>query len=149
MRYITIIIFVLFGFTSFAQNTVYDAELAEKLGGDDYGMKNFIFVILKTGPAEITNEDSLKTLFQGHFNNINALVESGKLIVAGPFGDNARSYRGMFILDVTTPEEAHALLQNDPTIAQGIFEVEMTPWYGSAALPTYLENHKKIEKKSP
>jgi hypothetical protein len=30
-------------------NTKYDKALAEKLGGDDYGMKSYFLVILKTG----------------------------------------------------------------------------------------------------
>lgn len=149
MRLLFLHLFLLLACSGIAQNTEYDPELAKKLGGDDHGMKNYIFVILKTGPANITDEDSLKTLFQGHFDNINKLAESGKLVVAGPFGNNQREYRGMFILDVASPEEANALLQDDPTVAQGIFEIEMTPWYGSAALPTYFENHKKIEKVAP
>ncbi len=30
----------------------FDAELAEQLGADEYGMKSYILVILKTGPNE-------------------------------------------------------------------------------------------------
>ena len=29
-------------------NDVYDAALAQKLGGDDYGMKKYVLVLLKT-----------------------------------------------------------------------------------------------------
>lgn len=132
-----------------AQNTEYDPELAKELGADDYGMKSYIFVILKTGPAEITNQDTLDMLFKGHFDNIGKMVEAGQMVVAGPYLENDRKYRGLFILDIPTMEEAEALMQNDPTIARGIFEVEMTPWYGSAALPKYLDFHKRIEKSSP
>lgn len=135
-----------------AQNTdtpkkpAYDAELAKKLGADDMGMKSYIFVILKTGPNKITNKDTLNALFAGHFANINKLADEGKLVVAGPMGNNANNYRGIFILDVKTFEEANALLENDPTIKQKIFDVELYKWYGSAALPVYLETHSKIEK---
>ena len=125
---------------------VYDAELAKKLGADDMGMKSYIFVILKTGPNKITNKDTLNTLFAGHFANINKLADEGKLVVAGPMGNNANNYRGIFILDVKTLEEANALLENDPTVKQKIFDVELYKWYGSAALPVYLETHSKIEK---
>jgi len=131
------------------ENPLYDADLARELGADDYGMKNYIFVILKTGDAEIDDPAAKKEMFKGHFANISKLAEQGKLIVAGPFGENDKAYRGIFILDVESKEEAKKLLNNDPTIANGIFDVELTPWYGSAALPTYLENHKKIEKLSP
>jgi uncharacterized protein YciI len=131
------------------ENPLYDADLAKELGADDYGMKNYIFVILKTGDAEIDDPAAKKEMFKGHFANISKLAEEGKLVVAGPYGENDREYRGLFILDVNSKEEAMELLNNDPTIANGIFEVELTPWYGSAALPTYLDNHKKIEKLSP
>ena len=36
-----------------------------------------------------------------------------------------------------------------PAIAAGIFDVELIPWYGSAAIPTYLDVHRLIEKQSP
>lgn len=126
---------------------VYDAELAKKLGADERGMKSYIFVILKTGPNKITNKDTLNTLFAGHFANINKLAKEGKLVVAGPMGNNDKSYRGIFILNVKTFEEANALLENDPTIKQKFFDVELYDWYGSAALPVYLETHSKIEKR--
>lgn len=35
-----------------ADKPKYDADLAKKLGADPYGMKNYVFVILKTGPAD-------------------------------------------------------------------------------------------------
>jgi uncharacterized protein YciI len=78
--------------------------------------------------------------------NINRLAADGKLIVAGPMGKNNNQYRGIFILNVTTFEEASELLHNDPTIREKILEAELYNWYGSAALPVYLEIHKKIEK---
>ncbi|MHC1690217.1 MAG: YciI family protein [Bacteroidales bacterium] len=128
---------------------VYDAELAKKLGADDMGMKSYIFVILKTGPNKISNKDTLNTLFAGHFANINNLAREGKLIVAGPMGNNDKNYRGIFILNVKTFDEAKVLLENDPTIKQKFFDVELYEWYGSAALPVYLETHSKIEKRQP
>jgi uncharacterized protein YciI len=132
-----------------AQNDKYDPLLAEELGADDYGMKMYSFVILKTGPAQVINQDSVALLMRGHLDNIGRLAEEGKLIVAGPFGPNDLNYRGLFILDASTTEEAEELLNTDPAIARGVFEVEIIPWYGSAALPTYLETHEKIEKVSP
>ncbi|MGB6037640.1 MAG: YciI family protein [Cryomorphaceae bacterium] len=132
-----------------AQIPKYDAELAEELGADDYGMKMYSFVILKTGPNQIQDKDSSAVLMRGHLDNISALAENGLLTVAGPFGSNELQYRGLFILNVATKEEAEELLSADPAIAAGIFETEIIPWYGSAALPTYLENHEKIETMKP
>ncbi len=129
-----------------SDNPLYDKALADSLGADAYGMKNYIFVILKTGPNKIEDKNLSDSLFKGHIANINRLADDGKLVVAGPFGKNDKTYRGLFILNVKTVAEAEALLQTDPTIQQKVFEVELIPWYGSAALPLYLDFHKKIEK---
>ena len=136
-------------FASFAQkdNPEYDAKLAESLGGDDYGMKSYILVILKTGKNTTTDKKITDSLFRGHMDNINRLAESGKLVVAGPLGKNDKTYRGIFILNAKTVEEANVMLQMDPAIKANVFETELFTWYGSAALPEYLKAHSKIEKK--
>ena len=126
----------------------YDVRLAKKLGADEYGMKSYVLVILKTGTNTTTDKQSLDSLFRGHMDNIQRLSAQGKLIIAGPMKKNPNNYRGIFILDVKTQDEAHQLLSTDPTIREKIFDVELYDWYGSAALPTYLPAHTKIEKKS-
>ena len=127
-------------------NPKYDKVLADSLGGDDYGMKMYILVILKTGPNTIADKTVLDSLFKGHMENIGHLAANGKLIVAGPLGKNDKTYRGIFILNVKTIEEANTLLETDPTIKNKVLAAELFNWYGSAALPTYLPNHRKIEK---
>ena len=82
-------------------------------------------------------------------DNINLLVEKGKLIVAGPLGKNDQTYRGIFILNVTTFDEAKSLLQNDTAIKEGLLDFDLFKWYGSAALPDYLESSDKIWKVKP
>ncbi|HTN45288.1 MAG TPA: YciI family protein [Flavipsychrobacter sp.] len=124
----------------------YDSSLAKSLGADDYGMKMYVFVLLKTGSKTIENKTVRDSLFSGHLANINRLADEGKLVVAGPFAKNELSYRGIFILNVKTEEEAKALLETDPAIKENLLHPEIVKWYGSAALPTYLETHKKIEK---
>lgn len=129
----------------------YDKALAEQLGGDDYGMKNYILVVLRTGPKDsvITNKETRADLFKGHMANIGRLAKEGKLVMAGPFGQNDKTYRGLFILNVKTKEEALSLLETDPTIREKIFEVDLFPWYGSAAISEHLKVHEKITKKKP
>ena len=127
-------------------NPNYDAELATRLGADDYGMKKFVFVILKTGSNESTDKVLKDSCFSGHMNNINRLVEEKQLIVAGPMVKNEKSYRGIFILDVPTIEEAEGLLQTDPAIKAKFLEPELFIWYGSAALSEYLEASDKVWK---
>ncbi|HET7711626.1 MAG TPA: YciI family protein [Thermoanaerobaculia bacterium] len=130
-----------------ADDRSFDPELAKKLGADERGMKMFVLCILKTGPkdAEIKG-DERKKIFSGHFANIGRLADEGKLVVAGPFGKNDKSFRGLYIFNVTTIEEAEKLVKLDPAVEAGVFVPDLTLWYGSAAMAVVNETHKKIEK---
>lgn len=130
------------------EKPVYDSILAKKLGADERGMKKYVFCILKTGPANITDKATKDSLFAGHMKNIGRMADEGKLAIAGPFMKNDRQYRGIYIFNVSTIKEAEELTMSDPAIKAGIFIVELTEWYGSAALMATPELHKKLEKKS-
>jgi len=132
-----------------SHNPIYNAALADSLGADDYGMKSYTLVILKTGSQSEPDTEKRNALFRGHMNNIGRLAEAGKLVVAGPLGKNELSYRGIFVLNTADLEEAKSLLLTDPAIAAGLLDFELMTWYGSAALPTYLETHRMIEKQRP
>ena len=127
--------------------TEYDAALAEKLGADEYGMRSYVYVLLKTGKANITDEKKRKEIFDGHFANMGRLAEEGLLVAAGPFEDPKKVKRGFYIFSVTTIEEAQKLVETDPGVQSGIFDYELTKLYSSAALVMINEIHKKIQKK--
>ena len=143
--------FTLLTFTAVAQteNPKYDRELAEQMGADAYGMKSFMLVLLRSGSNKTADQQVIDSCFAGHMKNIHRLVEEKKLVVAGPFGKNESSYRGIFILDVASLEEAKDMLQTDSAIREKLLEAEIYPWYGSAALPAYLETADKIWQKKP
>lgn len=130
-------------------NPKYDSLLARRLNSDDFGMKKYTLVLLKTGPYEEKDAKRRDSLFRGHMANIEKLVDEGRLSVAGPFMKNELTYRGLFILNTASLEEAKTWLQPDPTIAIGIFEPIFLTWYGSAALPEYLDEADKIWKSKP
>lgn len=131
------------------ENPNYDGSLANKLGADDYGMKSYIFVLLKTGQNKTTDKQLINESFKGHMENIDRLVKNGQLIVAGPFGKNDSNLRGLFILNnIATIEQAKAILQTDPAIENGLLEPLYYSWYGSAALAEYLPFSEKIWKKA-
>jgi uncharacterized protein YciI len=144
-----VIVFCMLSAGAVAQtdNPKYDKALAEKLGGDDYGMKPYVFAILKSGPYKPAEKAVSDSLFRGHIQNITRLANEGKLVIAGPLGKNDKEYRGIFIFNVKTIEEANALLQTDPAVKAKVFDTEVFQWYGSAALPEYLKYHEKVEKK--
>jgi len=117
------------------------------VGADDYGMKPYVMVILKTGTAEITDKAERDKVFAGHFSNMKKLAEAQKLVVAGPFSDAAPK-RGLFILNVNNIEAAEEIVKTDPAVAAGVFDYELSLLYSSAALMLVNENHKKLQKKA-
>lgn len=145
---LSLIIFILSGHFLLAQtpNPDYDSTLAQRLGADDYGMKSYVLAILKTGSNTTTDKAFIDSCFRGHMNNISRLVDEGKLIVAGPLGKNENTYRGIFIFNVPTIEEAEQLVLTDPAINSRLLDAELYSWYGSAALPEYLDAALKIGK---
>jgi len=131
-------------------NPNYDKTLAKKLSGDDYGMKNYFLVILKTGTNTTTDKELIDESFRGHMDNISRLVKEGKIVVAGPLRKNENNYRGIFILNnLKSLEEANELLRTDLAIKNQLLDYEIFTWYGSAALPEYLSISDKIWKSKP
>ncbi|MDZ4712677.1 MAG: YciI family protein [bacterium] len=115
---------------------------------DDYGMKHYVFAILKTGSNNISDKNVLDTIFAGHMNNINKLAENGSLVLAGPFGENDKNFRGIFVFNVSTVEQAQELVKTDPAVREKVLEVELYSWYGSATLLEIMKLHNKISKYS-
>jgi len=135
---------------SASTNPNYDKALADKLGSDSYGMKRYYLVILKTGANITSDKNIINSSFKGHMDNINKLVEEGKLIVAGPLGKNDKDYRGIFILNnLKDMDEAKELLESDLAVKNGLLDYDIFNWYGSAALPEYLPFSDKIWKQKP
>lgn len=126
----------------------FDAELAKELGADEYGMRNYVLVIITTGPNDATVTGAEREeIFREHFANMGRLAADGKLAVAGPFGENDKSFRGLFVFAVPTVEEARKLAETDPAVKAGVFVVEYLPWYGSAALMQVNGIHERIARK--
>jgi uncharacterized protein YciI len=125
----------------------FDADLAKAVGADEYGMRRYVLVVLKTGPSPLPAGKERDEMFKGHFANINRLASEGKLALAGPF-DGVNGWRGLFILAVTEIEEAKRLTETDPVVSKGEMVAEFHKYYGSAALMLVNEGHGKIAKKS-
>lgn len=97
-------------------------------------IKQFWLVVLKTGPQDkvITDSAQRAKIFAGHFSNMERLHKEGILKVAGPFGKNDFTWRGLFILDCATKEEAEKYVKTDPSIEAGVFITDIVPWYSEA-----------------
>jgi len=87
-------------------------------------------------------------MFAGHMANMDRLSKEGKLALAGPFGDDAGDWRGLFVFAVDSIDEAKALVATDPVIVKGEMVADYHKWYGSAATMLVAELHEKVAKKS-
>jgi uncharacterized protein YciI len=97
---------------------------------DSVTLKQYYFVMLKKGSRrnEITDTAVINKLQQGHMDNMKRMHRAGKLIVAGPFGDEG-DWRGIFIFDCATEDEVKQLLDTDPAISAGRLDYEVHPWW--------------------
>lgn len=129
-----------------AADTTYDEALGTRFGADDYGMRGFVLVILKTGPNKIPAGPERDEMFRGHFANMKRLASEGKLVLAGPL-DGVDGWRGLFVFAVGEIEEARVLASTDPVLKKGEMVAEFHKFYGSAALMGVREVHERLAKK--
>jgi len=121
--------FFLIGFTIFCQTSYCQEDsTAPKM---ENKIKQFWLVMIKTGPKdkEITDSTERSKIFAGHFSNMQRLHKEGILKIAGPFGKNDFSWRGLFIFDCKTKEDAENYVKTDPAVAAGVFIVDIVPWW--------------------
>lgn len=106
-------------------------------------MKEFFVGLIRRGPAwsaVLTPEGT--RLSQGHFDSIERLVQSGEMVLAGPFADGGE-LAGLFVYDVESLGRALELAASDPAVAAGRFEVEVKPWWGPATLADLMPIHRE------
>ena len=97
---------------------------------DTSDMTTVFLGLLKRGPRAAewdAKPDELAELQTAHLANNARLVESGQLILLGPFTDDG-FWRGVFVFDVDSLEEARALVATDPSVQAGRLAFELHPW---------------------
>jgi uncharacterized protein YciI len=85
---------------------------------------------LKKGPNRKEGDDNvpeIQELQKAHIANIERLAKLGKLVVAGPFGDDG-VLRGIFVFRVGSLAEAQELCATDPMIKIDRLVIELHPW---------------------
>ena len=93
-------------------------------------MNTLYFAFLKKGPNRKEGDGDtpqVQELQKAHIANIERLAELGKIVAAGPFGDDG-NLRGIFVFRVSSLAEAQELCANDPMIKIGRLAVELHPW---------------------
>ncbi|MEP7279355.1 MAG: YciI family protein [Bacteroidota bacterium] len=91
-------------------------------------LRQYFFVMLTRGESHDQDSAAEAAVQRAHLANINKLYYEGKLKLAGPFGDDG-NWRGIFIFDCASKEEAEALLKTDPAIVSGRLAYEIHPWW--------------------
>ena len=102
---------------------------AQKFSDEFPRLKQYYFVMLTKGPnSQEIDSLTLIKIQEGHMANIHKMADEGKLLIAGPFGDDG-NWRGIFIFDAASEDEVIALLKNDPAIQAGRLSYEIHPWW--------------------
>lgn len=109
--------------TLFAQSL-----LAQSDPNNMSNMREYYFVELIRIPDRPKLDSITTTKIQvAHLNNIDSLHTSGKLVLAGPFGDDKGG--GIFILKTKSLEEATEMCESDPAIKNGRLSYKVRPWW--------------------
>ena len=126
----TLLIVLGFGLAATGQTKKTTERHPKTFKMDSITLKQYYFVMLTKGKDrdKITDTAIINKLQAGHLANIKRLYDDGKILVAGPFGDDG-NWRGIFIFDCDTEEEVKALLATDPMIKTGRLDYELHPWW--------------------
>jgi uncharacterized protein YciI len=92
-------------------------------------LSTYYFGFLNKGPkwtAEQTPETG--KIQEGHMAHLNASGKSGKLVIAGPLGDNG-DIRGILVYKTATVDEARSIAEADPAVKAGQLVVELHRWF--------------------
>lgn len=121
-----ILISVFISIMSYAQD-----EFEMKEGDTTYIMKKYYLVMLLANPDKEQLDSALVAeIQQAHLDNINRLAKLGKIVMAGPMGDDG-NLRGIFIMNCDSLEEAESLCETDPAIKRKRLLYELHPWWAA------------------
>ncbi len=96
-----------------------------------FEMESFQLVLLRRGPAwtpEVT--PAAEALQKQHIGHLEAMHAAGKMLIAGPLGDQPDpTLRGVCLYRVGSVDEARALAEQDPAVKAGRLVVEAMSWW--------------------
>jgi uncharacterized protein YciI len=96
-----------------------------------FEMESYQLVLLVRAPTwQKLPQEEAEALQAKHIAHLTAMGESGKMVIAGPFSNQADpAYRGACLYRVSTPEDARALAEQDPSVKAGQLRVEVMTWW--------------------
>ena len=93
----------------------------------------FQMAILKRGPKPIPRGGLTSPLRQNHIAYIQSLLQTGKVIIAGPFTDDTE-LAGVVIFNTRSADDAQNWINADPAIKAGYFTPELHPWWSEEVM---------------
>ena len=95
-------------------------------------MEKYYLVLLRrpATPAPPAGAAELEALQQKHLGHLRAMHAAGKMVVAGPFGEQKDpTLRGLCLYRVGTADEARQLAEQDPMVKARRLEVDVLAWW--------------------
>jgi uncharacterized protein len=104
---------------------------AQRAAAGEPQFESYQLVLLRRGPAWTPEQTpAVAELQRAHLAHLDAMANTGKLVIAGPFdAQEDVSLRGMCLYRVPTPDAARALAEADPMVKAGRLRVEVMTWY--------------------
>ncbi|WP_066402341.1 YciI family protein [Flavisolibacter tropicus] len=93
-----------------------------------YDMKKYWLVFLKKGPNRNQSKADSEKIQAAHLANITRLHEQGKIIMAGPIG-NENDVLGIFIMDGKDSTQIASYVAGDSAVITGRLRFEILPWW--------------------
>ena len=120
--------FVTSGYFSVEVHPWYAAKDIMKMPGGPLKLDTYYLGFLRKGPKWSGGDTpELKELMKAHLANIGRLNSLGKLVIAGPMGDNG-DIRGIFVFKTASIDEALQLSNTDPAVKAGHLVVDLHTW---------------------
>ena len=89
----------------------------------------FHMAILKKGPQwGVMKSGERDKKLEEHVANVVSLLDSGRMVMAGPFIDHG-DIAGIFVFRATSAAEAKSWADADPAVKAGMMVAEMHPWW--------------------
>ncbi|MDX2031463.1 MAG: YciI family protein [Blastocatellia bacterium] len=102
-----------------------------------FDLEAYQFGFLRKGPNHGTGtKEEADKVQAGHMANIQKMGRSGKLMAAGPMGDDG-NLRGIFLFKASA-EEAKAMAAEDPAIQAGRLVLDLHAWQGPKGIGAKL-----------
>ncbi len=107
---------------------------------DPKTMDNYVFTLIWSKPDHrTTTKEEGDRMQAAHMAHIESMSKQGDLAAAGPANAPGSRLRGIFVFR-TPIEKANELSNADPTVKEGLLEMESHPWYSYKGIGDVYKN---------